>query len=546
MGKIKKKPAFLIALLTAVLFSASAFSMPPGPGMNMPYRASAVKKTAFGLDTPARKPFAAPSTGTNRCVVILIQLAGETGTKTVGDFYNLLFSKETYPTGSMNDYYQEASYGVLTVTGTVKGWYTAAHPHSWYADNESGQGDYPQNSQGLVEEAIAAADADIDFSQFDTDGDGYVDSLFVVFSGYTNGDDDMIWPHKWELSSAAGGPGEITKDGVKINVYSVEPEKSLFAPYLDIVEIGVFCHEHGHVLGLPDLYDTDVSPAETSQGLGNFCLMSGGAWGADGKHPERPVQPSAWVKCYLGWVTPTLVTDNLYAEQIKGIGDNKAVYKVYADYINKGNAEYFLVCNRQKYGFDSSLFGSGILIFHVDESVPGFDDGAVNDDETHKYVDLEEADGKNELDSKASSGDADDFFSLDTGNTSFSSGTNPSSDNYRGNRIAFEVSNISASAPTMTADIIVKKNEYGVPTVAKSNIFTPNSDGYNDEITFPLLAGTYDIDIFDVNARKVRTLSNTNVWNGKDENGADVETGVYIYRIRQDGAVTNGSVVIAR
>ena len=69
----------------------------------------------------------------------------------------------------------------------------------------------------------------------------------------------------------------------------------------NLIDIGVFCHEFGHVLGLPDLYDTDNS----SEGLGQWCLMASGSWGGNGSSPQTPTHMSAWCKQKLGWVTPS-------------------------------------------------------------------------------------------------------------------------------------------------------------------------------------------------------------------------------------------------
>jgi M6 family metalloprotease-like protein len=80
-------------------------------------------------------------------------------------------------------------------------------------------------------------------------------------------------------------------DGVRVYAYSTEPENG---------KIGVFAHEFGHVLGLPDLYDTSYQSA----GVGEWCLMGGGSWGGNG---SKPTQLSCWCLARLGWMTPKVV-----------------------------------------------------------------------------------------------------------------------------------------------------------------------------------------------------------------------------------------------
>ena len=63
---------------------------------------------------------------------------------------------------------------------------------------------------------------------------------------------------------------------VKVNKYTIQPE--LYGTGTSISTIGVFAHEFGHALGLPDLYDTDY----TSEGVGNWSLMAGGSWNYSG------------------------------------------------------------------------------------------------------------------------------------------------------------------------------------------------------------------------------------------------------------------------
>ncbi|MFQ6093617.1 MAG: M6 family metalloprotease domain-containing protein [bacterium] len=397
-----------------------------------------------GVDSP--QLLSGTATGTGRALVILVEFPdhGADVSHTPSVYSQMLFSTDTYPTGSMNDYYREVSYGTFGVTGDVTRWYTAPQPYSFYVSGSYGFGPYPNNAQKMVEHAVALADPDVDFSLYDTDGDGYVDALFVIHAGpgaEETGSANHIWSHAW------GTRTPIAVDGVTVWPYSMEPEEHDSG---NIISIGVFCHEFGHILGLPDLYDIDYS----SDGVGFYCLMGSGSWGADGRSPHRPAHPCAWSKIQLGWITPTWVTTDLFNRPIRSIEGTPEVYRLWTN--GNSGSEYFLVSNRQRTGFDSLLPGSGVLIWHIDETAQN------NSDETHKLVDLEQADGLNQLDvyGDYNRGDAGDFFPGTTGNRSFDRDSNPNSRDYEGSPTGVAVRNISNSASVMAADLEVTGTPY--------------------------------------------------------------------------------------
>uniref|UniRef100_A0A7C3RE12 M6 family metalloprotease domain-containing protein n=1 Tax=Archaeoglobus fulgidus TaxID=2234 RepID=A0A7C3RE12_ARCFL len=382
----------------------------------------------------------APVEGTIKVPVILIDFPDETATYSTTDFENLLFNKSN-PV-SMWAYYNEVSYNKLDVTGTVSGWYRSKNSSCYY-----GYQNGHLRAAELVKEAVQKADPYINFSHFDSNGDGYVDAVIVVHAGEgaeASGNYCDIWSHKWDLRVIGG---YVTDDGVEIAVYTIQPEKL----YGELVTIGVFCHEFGHVLGLPDLYDRDKSSA----GVGVWDLMSFGNWNGIKRPGDSPAHLSAWCKWYLGWVNPVLITDRAHVI-IPNVEQNPVVYQLLPNpngpwdwYLYPGGVgEYFLVENRYKIGFDAALPGEGLLIWHIDESMTS------NDDETHKLVDLEEADGRNDLDKKINRGDSTDpWYSNIAG---FTENSNPNSNFYNGTPSFVRVYNISPAGSLMTATMEVK------------------------------------------------------------------------------------------
>ena len=397
-----------------------------------------------GVDRPPHVYDSADGPG--KALVILLEFSDHPADSSHSPeiYSEMLFSAGTYPTGSMNDYYLENSYGVFGITGDVTRWYTASRPYAYYVSGNYGFGPYPNNSQKLAEEAVLLADPDIDFCQYDADSDGYVDALFVIHSGpgaEETGSLHDIWSHAW------GTRSPVTVDGVSVWTYSMEPEEHNNG---SMISIGVFCHEFGHILGLPDLYDTDYS----SDGIGIFGLMGSGSWGGDGRSPDRPVHLCAWSKVRLGWIDPVQVSTDLFNHSILCFENIPGVYRLWTN--GTSGHEYVLVSNRQKTGFDSKLPGSGLLIWHIDEGV------LHNNDEKHKRVDLEEADGLNQLDVYAdfNRGDAGDFFPGTTDNRAFDDDSSPNSRDYCGSPTGVAVRNMSKSEIVMTADLHVTGTLY--------------------------------------------------------------------------------------
>ena len=408
------------------------------------------------------------ATGTANIPVILINFSNTTATYTKSNFDTLLFGTGNY---SMKDYYNEISYNKFSVSAGpsgVVGWYTASNTHDYYGQNKGGvQGDdtWPGD---LVYDAVKAADAVVDFSKYDMDGDGYVDAANIVHQGTdeaTSGNSTDIWSHRWSLKSAKyygqSHYDEYTTNDknskgqyVKVNDYTLEAEKAFDGTQ---ETIGVFAHEYGHALGLPDLYDTDYS----SNGIGDWSVMAGGGYNYVTKSGDRPAHMDAWCKYYLGWVTPTSVTGTLSNETITQAATSADVYKLLSGTPSSG--EYFLVENRQKTGFDAGLPGSGLLIWHIDGNTIATKSSKneVNDSEcyppsncisNHYGVALEQADGQWHLEKNINLGDSGDPYS-GSNNASFSNNSSPNSKLYNGNKSNVSITNISASGTTMTATL---------------------------------------------------------------------------------------------
>ena len=397
-----------------------------------------------------------------RAIALLVDFGDNEHIKDTSEFSSLLFSQGTFPTGSMRDYYLQNSYQQFDLNGAVYGWVRAPENYSYYVNSEFGIGGYPQNVQRLVEDAVNAADPYVDFSDFDINGDGWVDALIMVHAGPgaeeggTN--PNLIWSHKWNTSY------EMNVDGVMLHEYAMQPEVMGSG---ELVHVGVFCHEFGHVLGLPDLYDTDYS----SEGLGNWSLMASGSWANDG---NTPVHFDAWCKYKLGWIEIDTVISNLSNAELPRIETIPKAFRLWAN--GQIGPQYFLVENRQKIGFDKHIPGSGLVIYHVEESAPGNDQEWYpgHTEYGHYKVALEQADGRFDLEKGNNRGDIKDPFPGWLGRRAFEDTTTPNSRDYYDNPTQVAVWNISDSYSVMYANLDVTWSRHNL---VLQNLFFNDSTG---------------------------------------------------------------------
>ena len=296
-------------------------------------------------------------TGKKKGLVILMQFKDKSFklTNTLARYKKIL-NGENYKAGkfegSVADYFKAQSRGVFELTFDVVGPYRAENDLHYYGGNNSNGKDQRPNE--LIVEAVQAASAEVDFRDYDWDGDGEVDQVFVLYAGDGEADGgsmSTIWPHMYFLSETGN---QQTFNGVVVNTYACSNETKTDG---SIEGIGCFCHEFSHCLGFPDFYDTSYSGWF---GMGTWDIMCKGSYNGN---TYQPAGYTAYEKWMSGWLEPIELTDDVKVEKLKPTSEGGDVYILY----NSGHHdEYYMIENRQLKGWDASLPGAGLMITHVD------------------------------------------------------------------------------------------------------------------------------------------------------------------------------------
>ena len=307
--------------------------------------------------------------GTKKGLVILVNFQ-DTKFKTAHNqaLYNRICNEENFTSnegfkGSVRDYFKAQSLGVFDLQFDVVGPVSLANGHAYYGANEDAK------ANEMIIAACKGVDAQVNFADYDWDGDGEVEQVFVLYAGKGEADNssdaDLVWPHEYALSGYEAGA--ITLDGVKIDTYACTNEITAIGT---IDGIGTFCHEFSHCLGYPDMYDTKY---EDLFGMGEFDLMDAGSYNDNG---FTPAGYTSWERMIAGWLDPIeLNSQNKSVTGMKAISEGGEAYIMY----NQANKnEYFLLENRQKKGFDAALPDEGLLIMHVDYDAEKFANNVVN------------------------------------------------------------------------------------------------------------------------------------------------------------------------
>ena len=354
--------------------------------------ASRVKRVASSTTTTSAQ-FSYPLKGAPRSLVILVNFSDLNfvvpAPKTA--FSNLL-TQTGYSanggTGSARDYFKDNSMGLFDPQFDVVGPFILPQLMSYYGENDASELD--KNPRQMVIDACKlASENGVNFADYDTDKDGIVDNVFIYYAGYNEAEGapkNTVWPHRWSLANY-----NTKFNGVAVYDYACTSELQRTSGSL-MCGIGTFCHEFGHVLGLPDYYATNDA---THQTLSYWNIMDYGPYLNSGRTPPSY---SAFDRFYLNWLVPTEIKasgeyslDNLNTTNKAYIFTQSGNHNL--DGANPTPTEFFSIENRQKTGWDSYLPGHGMLLSHIYYNASDWGNNTVNNSALALGYDIIEADG---------------------------------------------------------------------------------------------------------------------------------------------------------
>ena len=364
-----------------------------------PSAAKVKAKRAEGQARRGRKEFGKTPNPAPKGVVILVNFSNKSMQSShTNAVFNEMCNSENctvnagYP--SAREYFKSQSNGAYSPQFDVFGPVTLSKAVSYYGANDS-EGNDEYATDAVIEACILANNqySNLNFADYDSDNDGKVDFVYVIYAGYgeaDGGSENTIWPHNWSIQELVTDYAAYTKytksqtklDGKYLDNYAMSNELDYYNNSL--TGIGTLCHEFGHVMGLPDFYETNYGNNYKNAVTPNdWDVMDGGAYNGDGHCPPNY---SPWEKYFFGWHTPINLGDNgqnltLYAN---GTSDYQA-YQINTsgNLISATTAgECYYIENRQQSGWDAGLPSHGMLIWKVNYNASAWSDNAPNNDAT--------------------------------------------------------------------------------------------------------------------------------------------------------------------
>ena len=327
--------------------------------------------------------------GKKKGIIILVQFPNQKFEEGHDNAYYKMVANEKGLThkdgyvGSVSDYFLSQSNGKFELDFDIAGPYTLSHTSSYYGKNDGANIDVKVGY--MIQEGCDAAVADgFNFNDYDWDGDGYADQVFVLYAGLgeaSGGDAKTVWPHEYQIRyTCVGKVLNYTTEGKgKVDTYACanEMERVIneytgqYTNETKLAGIGTICHEFSHCLGFADMYDTSNGG---NYGMGFFDVMSSGSYNGGG---FVPCNYTAYERIYAGWTEPIVLED--HPASVKAMKSTQDYGRPFIIYNDKHKDEFFTLENREKKGWDAALYGGGMMITHVDYDQTKWGVNKVND-----------------------------------------------------------------------------------------------------------------------------------------------------------------------
>lgn len=351
--------------------------------------------------------------------------------------------------GSVRDYYYDNSFQQFDphfdILGPVDVPFACTDAHQFKCDS-------------IFFAALEALDPEVDFSQYDTDGDGTADMVFFLVAGfgsdYSDNNRDYLWPHMKDFAESP------VLDGVNFSLYACSTNmtgaEGDFISMGSIAGIGTICHEFSHCLGLPDFYDTDN---DGSGGVNHaypltWSIMASGFKNNNGRNPAGY---SLFERYALGFAQPTLI-EGEGTITVTALEEDNMGYR-----LNTANKnEYFLIENRQRIKWDKNLPGPGMLVWRVDSTnADVWENNLVNANPGHNYYELLRANFNGMNDSPR------DPFPGTSNVTSITNASQPNMRTWDGKLSHYAFVNIAQADSVITFDVIIDNSKSSIEDFEK-------------------------------------------------------------------------------
>ena len=331
--------------------NAQAAMKPSAAALQMRAQAEAIRNAARQ---------SAMGMGSKKFIVVLVEFSDLTFTvSNAGTAFSNLLNQEGYSanggTGSARDFYISQSLEKFTPTFDVYGPVKVSKNYAYYGEQQGSTHDMHPDEAFF--EAVQKLDSSVDFSQYDNDNNGVIDNFFFYYAGHNQaegGGVNTIWPHQWSFYNYQAS----LFDGKRLGSYACTSEYR-GSSGTSMAGIGTFCHEFGHVIGLPDFYDTDYESHGSARTIYSFSTMCNGPYLNNGRTPSNF---TALERNMLGWADfPTQIS---------------TAQKLTIDPVSTGTAYYtatdvkdeiFIVECRDGKGWDRYL-PTGMVVYHMDRS----------------------------------------------------------------------------------------------------------------------------------------------------------------------------------
>ena len=374
-----------------------------------------------------------PTTGSPKIPVILVQFKDvQFSSSDPVSTYNTRFNTATK---GVKQYLTDMSAGAFTPEFEIFGPVTLPGNQANYGQNTAEGKDIYAGRFARDAVRYATTQTSINLPDYDLDGNGEVDFIYLVYAGEgeaTAGAScpDAIWPHKSSLTEQ--NIALVKVQDVYFNNYACSNE--LINGRMD--GIGLIVHELSHALGLPDFHSTGAS--NDMYCMDEWSVMD---YGCYLNHATTPCGYTAHERDLLGWVE-FMPLSKMCSFTLKTIDNGGQPAKI----TNEANPnEYYILENRQNTGWDTYLPSHGMMITHIDYDDTAWKTNAVNVDPNHPRMTIVPAD--NDLSFETNSGDLWPNGGLAT---DFNDTSTPAAFTYTGNILEKPVEQITENDGEIT------------------------------------------------------------------------------------------------